>query len=110
MTRQINKWEIWSAEYRYEDEPSISKRRPVLVIDDDCDFPVLLAKITSRLPRDGYFGEYSVRFWKEAGLNKESTVRLSKVLWAEEHDLKTKIGRLHPYDILQIERLMASLE
>lgn len=106
MVIQINKWEIWSAEYRYEDDPSVTKRRPVLVIDDNCVFPILIAKITSSPPREGYFGEYPIKFWREAGLQKESTVRLSKVLNAEERDLKCKIGRLHPYDIMQIERIM----
>lgn len=97
-------WEVWLAAVKFEDEPSAVKRRPVLVLNDDQVY-ILSLKITSRPPRSGYFGEYSLLKWQEAGLHKPSTVRTSKKLQLFERDFVHKIGRLTPIDILNIIKI-----
>jgi len=102
-------WEIWTAQFAYEDAPNIKKFRPILVIENKEFYPILGAKITSHKIRNNYPGEYSIKKWKEAGLTKESTIRLSKRLLLEEIDFKEKIGRLSPIDILGVQEKFKEL-
>ena len=62
----MQKWEIWLAKVRFEDKPNESKLRPVLVIDKE-DIYILSFKMTSHEPRQNYFGEYSIKFFKKLG-------------------------------------------
>lgn len=39
-------WEIWWASFVFEDNPNEVKQRPVLVLDNQTVFPVLVAKAT----------------------------------------------------------------
>jgi len=72
------------------------KVRPVLVLmdlDSDC----LVCRITSVAHRG--FLDLPVRHWQEAGLEKPSTIRLSRVVTIEKHPFKLRIGRLTPDDL-----------
>ena len=100
-----NKWEIWLANVKFDDDPSSVKRRPVLVLDRKIAY-ILSVKITSHAPRPNFNGEYALKFWKAAGLDKPSTVRLSKKLKLQDTDLVRKIGRLHAVDIIFIQKLL----
>lgn len=100
----INPWEVWLAAVRFEDSPQV-KNRPV-VITSTGKIYVLALKVTSQAPRNSW-GEYSLQRWKEAGLNKESTVRISKRLQLALTDMLFKIGDLHPQDIVNIQRIIA---
>ncbi|MEK7676674.1 MAG: type II toxin-antitoxin system PemK/MazF family toxin [Verrucomicrobiota bacterium] len=73
-----------------------SKPRPVLALIDlgpDC----LIARITSVL----YSGRLDVPLthWKQAGLEKPSVVRLTRLVTAEKTLLRTKIGSLTSADL-----------
>ena len=73
-----------------------SKPRPVLVLIDlgqDC----LIARITSVL----YSGPLDVALtqWKQAGLERPSVVRLTRLVTAEKTLLRTKIGSLTSGDL-----------
>ena len=100
-----NKWEIWLANVKFDDDPNSVKRRPVLVLDHNVAY-ILSVKITSHAPRPNFKGEYALKFWKIAGLAKPSTARLSKKLRLRDTDLVRKIGRLHPVDIIYIQKLL----
>ena len=104
-TEKINKWDIWVAKVAFEDNPKILKIRPVLVLSPT-EYYVLSVKITSRSPRNNYFGEYSIRYWKESGLLKPSTIRLSKKINLNYNDLLQKIGVLHQADRQNVEALL----
>ncbi len=103
--KQPAQWEIWFADVRFEDAPNLSKRRPVLVLFNNVVY-ILSLKITSKAPRNSYYGEYVLLKWKEAGLDRQSTVRISKKLKLVERDFVYKIGRLAPIDILNIRKFL----
>lgn len=51
-------------------------------------------------------GEYTLVKWREAGLHKETTVRIGKRLNVVASDFIVKIGSLDPVDILKIEEML----
>lgn len=97
----MKKWDIYMADVPFEDLPQ-SKVRPVLILEDTVIFIDCL-KMTSHAPRAG---EYLLKRWKEAGLHKPTTVRLSKRLKLEQSAIRKRIGSLHPIDIIEIERIL----
>lgn len=99
------KWEIWLAKVKFEDDLSIVKDRPVLVIDKNT-FLFISLKITSHAPRTNCDGEYEIIYWQQAGLRKQSTIRVSKHLDLIESDFIHKIGRLHPQDVLNVQTIL----
>lgn len=79
-----------------------SKARPVLVLMDlgpDC----LVCRITS-VPHRGFL-DLQVNEWQEAGLDKPSTIRLSRLVTVEKAILKVRIGRLSDEDITLVRSL-----
>jgi mRNA interferase MazF len=76
-----------------------SKPRPVLVLLDlgeDC----LIARITSVPHIDKL--DVSLEQWKQAGLEKPSVVRLTRLVTAEKTLLRTKIGSLTDGDLATV--------
>lgn len=100
----IKPWEVWFASVRFEDSLEV-KKRPVVVTSSG-EIYVLALKVTSHAPRNEW-GEYSLQQWQAAGLKKPSTVRIGKRLRLEYRDMVHKIGRLHPLDIMAIQRMLA---
>lgn len=100
----IKPWEVWFASVRFEDSPEV-KKRPVVVTSSG-EIYVLALKVTSHAPRNEW-GEYALQQWQAAGLKKPSTVRIGKRLRLEYRDMVHKIGRLHPLDIMAIQRILA---
>ena len=98
-------WEIWLANCAFEDDPSTIKPRPMLILENKVAY-ILSAKITGACPRSGYWGEYSIVYWAEAGLKKPSTIRLSKQINLLATDLKHKLGDLQAVDILGIQKML----
>jgi mRNA interferase MazF len=79
-----------------------AKARPVLVLLDlgaDC----LVCRISS-VPHRGFL-DLPVSHWKEAGLEKPSTVRLSRLVTVEKTILKLRIGTLQPDDLNGVRTL-----
>lgn len=101
---QINPWEVWYAAVRFEDTPEV-KLRPVVVTSAN-EIVVLALKVTTHPPRECW-GEYALQQWEAAGLKKQSTVRIGKRLRLEHKDMRDKVGRLHPLDIINIQRFLA---
>jgi mRNA interferase MazF len=78
-----------------------SKPRPVLVLldlEEDC----LIARITS-VPHTGLL-DVSLTQWREAGLEKPSVVRLTRLVTAEKTLLKLKIGELSSVDLQSVRQ------
>lgn len=72
-----------------------TKARPVLVLLDlgvDC----LVCRITS-VPHRGLL-DVSLHDWREAGLDRPSTVRLSRLVTIEKSLLHRRLGTLTPTD------------
>ena len=72
------------------------KPRPVLVLcdlDPDC----LICRITS-VPHQGFL-DLRIGHWKEVGLEKPSTIRLSRLVTVEKALLKVHIGKLSDKDL-----------
>lgn len=101
----MSKWEIYLAYVRYEDTDG-GKHRPVLVVEDGTAYPISCLKMTSHEPR---YGEYAIIRWREAGLHKQTTIRISKILYLNEDDFVKKIGDLDPVDISNIEKMISQL-
>ncbi|EDP10937.1 type II toxin-antitoxin system PemK/MazF family toxin [Amedibacillus dolichus] len=102
-------WEIWDAKVAFEDDPHTLKRRPVLVISPK-DIFILSLKITSHEPRKMYPGEYQIKKWREAGLNKPSTVRCSKRLNLIESDFIKKRGKLQVIDMIEVRNILHEIK
>lgn len=100
----IKPWEVWFAAVRFEDSPQI-KNRPVVVTSSGAIY-VMALKVTSHVSRNEW-GEYALQHWQAAGLNKPSTVRIGKRLRLQQSDMVHRIGKLHPLDILNIQRIIA---
>ena len=73
-----------------------AKRRPALVILDIADADVMLAPITTR-ERTGP-GDIEIQNWQEAGLLRQSWVRLAKVASMEKRIVARRLGRLSGAD------------
>lgn len=105
----MNKFDIYWADFDYEENDGQSKRRPVLLLDVDIILPV--AKITSKETRTNK--DYIIKNWKDAGLDKESVIRFDKIMLAMQKDLKEEdyIGHLSEEDIKTIKekKLVESL-
>lgn len=108
MSNRPAPWEIWWAVVKFEDDPTQSKERPVLVISDRIAFIISL-KITHHKPREDYDGEYRVIRWKEAGLTQPSTIRYSKKLKLYESDFVRPLGTLHPLDIRNLRIMLSAI-
>lgn len=97
MAGKFRKWEIWTANIKFE-ETSEVKARPVVIVNKDGNLYAYTAKITSHNARK-VDGEYSIQFWSEAGLKKPSVIRLSQMYHLHEDDLNYYVGRLKTADI-----------
>ena len=97
-----NEYDICLANVPFEEVPQ-EKIRPVLVLKDRV-YLVECLKMTSAKTR---FGEYVLKEWKEAGLNRETTVRITKCLNLDKTKFIKKIGHLTPIDIIEIQRRLS---
>lgn len=76
----------------------------MLVLEDGTVY-VLALMITSHEQRNMY-GEYDITKWQSAGLKKPSTIRVTRRLELVENDLISKMGDLHPVDIVLHQRYL----
>lgn len=100
---KICQWEIWYADFPYE-ECEGSSKRPVIVINIEGEKPVVLlsVKITKHEPRSADQFDTPIAKWKEAGLNYPSVARISKTIKLTEDKFMWKIGDLQPEDVIAI--------
>lgn len=86
-------------------EQRVSKRRPAIVLLQDGDRDVLVARVTSKV----YDGptEIALRDWRDAGLNVPSRVRLTKLAIVGEFDVVRYVGKITENDQVEV---IASLQ
>lgn len=90
-------WELWYADFPYEDKPE-SKDRPVIVLNTN-PLCVLSIKVTGQNVRDKDKYDTPIDHWQEAGLAKPSVARISKTMSLDADRFRRKIGDLHKDDI-----------
>ena len=73
------KFDIYDFSYPYEDNPTKSKYRPVIILEIKANL-AYLGTITSGSPRNDCDNEYEIVNWKQAGLKTKSTFRGSKYI------------------------------
>lgn len=64
MSITVNKWDIWYAEIAFEQNPSETKKRPVLILEDGQMCLIDVAPITSHKPREYDLFDYEVINWR----------------------------------------------
>ncbi len=101
----MRRWEIYWADAPFEDDPSLSKLRPVVILNDKIVY-VLASKITSHEARENAAYDYVLIHWEEAGLTKPSVVRVEKLLQLKPEQIKDRIGQLSLVDIAAIQKMM----
>lgn len=98
----MKRYEIWDAEVRFEDSSEI-KIRPVMIWDDIVF--VGCYKLTGT-DRGDNLDEFKIEFWQEAGLDKPTSIRITKLLVLNKNKLLRKRGELDPRDRLRFELRM----
>jgi len=76
-----------------------TKRRPVVIVSDGLgiDIDVNIARITSSGKRNKF--DVEITYWEEAGLDKPSVVRCSKINTIKPGKRMTKVGELQDEDL-----------
>lgn len=97
----MKQWEVWLANFPYEEDNSIEKRRPVIIINVET-LEVLSIKVTSHSARleDEY--DTTLVHWSEAGLEKPSVARISKSMNLTKDKFVHKMGDIHDEDKVPI--------
>lgn len=97
----MRNFDIYTIKFKYEDSDDY-KIRPALILNNKI---ILLSKITSNNKvRDKYC--YRILDYKEAGLEKPSTVRLNKTAKASKSDLLKYVGHLSKRDELNVIEIL----
>ncbi|MDR0935750.1 MAG: type II toxin-antitoxin system PemK/MazF family toxin [Oscillospiraceae bacterium] len=107
MAENKNAWDIWVADVPFENSDG-HKIRPVIILEDSDDSVqvVQMMMLTTHTPR---LGEYALRYWRESGLHRPTTARISKIIDLPQDSFSYKIGTLNSDDIEEIYRLLTTL-
>lgn len=95
----MERYEIWQAKVKFEDSNEV-KARPVLIWND---YAYIIGYKMTGTDRGDDLDEYRIRYWKEAGLSKPTSIRLGKMLKLERQDMLYKIGELDKRERLLFE-------
>ena len=104
MTGLIKQWHIWMAKVKFEDSEEV-KERPVLIMNNAA-YLISAFKMTGT-DRGDSFPEHRIRNWQAAGLTKETSVRLDKLLRLDKSALTTYVGKLDVGDIFLIQNKLS---
>lgn len=100
MIKTGKRGEVWTVEIN-------GKRRPVVIVSNDnvvVELDHLIATVTSQHARNEF--DVVIEYWEEAGLDKPSVVRCSKLNTVHFKELLFKIGKLHEHDL---ERVLTTI-
>jgi len=95
------RWDLCWAVVEFEDDPTQSKRRPILITDSKHGYPIGF-KATHVIRPDEL--EYELLDWVKEGLRQPTVVRIGKIIDTKGTPL-TYIGTLTPRDILNIKTI-----
>lgn len=74
-------YEAWRIAFELDDQPGVAKYHPVVIgAIGEGYAEVLVVKVTTHEPRQGFPGEVPLNGWREAGLEKPSVARCSRTL------------------------------
>lgn len=105
MSLKIKAGEIWWATVAYDDDPSIHKDRPVLVMSSNEESTFALSLyITSKEKKRA--SDYVMQYWAESGLTKPSVIRTHRRLELYRTSFISKIGMIHGNDDLCLKLLI----
>lgn len=93
----MNQWEVWFAKFPYEEDQTIIKERPVIILDIDT-LECLAIKVTSHNVRDEDAFDTPIEQWKEAGLKRPSVARISKTMNLSKDNFVNKKGEIQKKD------------
>lgn len=93
----MNQWEVWYAKFPFEEDASIIKERPVIILNVET-LECLSVKVTSQDVRDEDEFDTPIVYWKEAGLKRPSVARISKTMNLTKDKFVNKKGILHTDD------------
>jgi mRNA interferase MazF len=96
MSKTGKRGEVWTVELN-------GKRRPVVIVSNDnvvVELDHLIATVTSQQVRNEF--DVVIEYWEEAGLEKPSIVRCSKLNTVHFKELLFKIGKLHEHDLERV--------
>lgn len=96
MSISISQWDIWFAEFPFEDMEG-SKDRPVIVINVE-PLEVLSIKVTSHDLRFKDKFDTPIIKWQYANLKQPSVARISKTIYLTIDKFRRKLGVLHEHD------------
>ena len=105
-------YDVWRIAFEYEDQPGVTKERPVIIGAIDEEFAlVLVVKVTSHASQPDFPGEVLLEDWKDAGLDKPSVARCSKTLLIPRSYLAGchRYGQLSSRDSSKIAASLQSL-
>lgn len=91
--------------YPFEENETIIKTRPAIVIDKvDDELKILAVKITKTDVRDDF--DYRIIEWVKASLRYPSTARASKIQYISMEDIKRRVGSLADSDYTKVIELV----
>ena len=93
----MKEWEIWFAEFPYEEDANITSNRPVVILSVE-PLQVLSVKVTTHEYRENDLYDVPLFHWQECGLNWQSIARVSKTIFLTRDHFQKKIGQLHTND------------
>lgn len=97
------RWDLCWAVVEFDDDPTKSKKRPILITDSKHGYPIAF-KATHTI-RQGDL-EYQLIDWAKEGLRQPTVVRIGKIIDTKGTPL-TYIGTLTPQDINNIKTICA---
>ena len=103
----FKRWSIYFAIVPHEDDPNQKERHPILVINDQKAY-ILSYGMTST-NRGSLGTEYQLQYWKEAGLDHQTSVRLHRIIKISKSDIQEHVGELQLADQLRITRKLQDM-
>jgi mRNA interferase MazF len=88
--------EVWLVELNNKRRPAVIVNQETMVVELDR----VIATVTTQPPRNEY--DVYIKHWEEAGLDKPSVVRCSKINTLHYKDLVFKIGSLAKEDLTSV--------
>ena len=100
----MNEGEVWFASFPLEEDQSKFKPRPVVILGIKGE-EILSVKITKHDPRPKDPFDVTIIHWREAGLDRASTARVSKTMPLDKEHFAFKIGEMYPFDLKTIQEV-----
>lgn len=99
-----NTGEVWYCDLPKEEKPEeIMRDRPCIIVDQN-DEEFVVIKVTKHSPRKNDKYDTVIEKWRECGLSRPSTARISKIANLNRSQLKNCKGKLEVIDEINISK------